>query len=44
MASKRRGMPLPDYMLMLKEAGLNSIPGTAAEILDDSVRKIPESE
>ncbi len=32
-------MPLRDYLLMLKEAGLNSIPGTAAEILDDSVRK-----
>src|SRR5260370_37538144 len=24
---------------MLKEAGLNSIPGTAAEILDDNVRR-----
>src|SRR5579862_9480986 len=32
-------LPLRDYMLMLKDAGLNSIPGTAAEILDDSVRK-----
>lgn len=32
-------LPLRDYMLMLKGAGLNSIPGTAAEILDDSVRK-----
>jgi 7,8-didemethyl-8-hydroxy-5-deazariboflavin synthase CofH subunit len=32
-------LPLRDYMLMLKEAGLNSIPGTAAEILDDDVRK-----
>ncbi|MDE3170229.1 MAG: 5-amino-6-(D-ribitylamino)uracil--L-tyrosine 4-hydroxyphenyl transferase CofH [Acidobacteriota bacterium] len=32
-------LPLRDYLLMLKEAGLNSIPGTAAEILDDSVRK-----
>jgi 7,8-didemethyl-8-hydroxy-5-deazariboflavin synthase CofH subunit len=32
-------MPLPEYLLMLKEAGLNSIPGTAAEILDDSVRR-----
>ena len=31
--------PLPEYLLMLKEAGLNSIPGTAAEILDDSVRR-----
>jgi FO synthase len=32
-------MSLPEYLLMLKEAGLNSIPGTAAEILDDSVRR-----
>ena len=32
-------LPLRDYLLMLKEAGLNSIPGTAAEILDDSVRR-----
>ena len=32
-------MPLRDYLLMLKEAGLNSIPGTAAEILDDTVRR-----
>jgi 7,8-didemethyl-8-hydroxy-5-deazariboflavin synthase CofH subunit len=32
-------LPLRDYLLMLKEAGLNSIPGTAAEILDDNVRR-----
>jgi FO synthase len=32
-------MPLRDYLVMLKEAGLNSIPGTAAEILDDQVRR-----
>lgn len=32
-------LPLSEYLLMLKEAGLNSIPGTAAEILDDSVRR-----
>ena len=32
-------MTLPEYLRMLKEAGLNSIPGTAAEILDDSVRR-----
>jgi FO synthase len=32
-------LPLHEYLLMLKEAGLNSIPGTAAEILDDSVRR-----
>src|ERR1700694_2803938 len=32
-------LPLREYMLMLKEAGLGSIPGTAAEILDDKVRR-----
>jgi 7,8-didemethyl-8-hydroxy-5-deazariboflavin synthase CofH subunit len=32
-------MPLGEYLLMLKGAGLNSIPGTAAEILDDHVRR-----
>jgi FO synthase len=32
-------LPLGDYLVMLKEAGLNSIPGTAAEILDDNVRR-----
>jgi FO synthase len=32
-------LPLREYLLMLKEAGLNSIPGTAAEILDDQVRR-----
>lgn len=32
-------LPLREYLLMLKEAGLGSIPGTAAEILDDSVRR-----
>jgi 7,8-didemethyl-8-hydroxy-5-deazariboflavin synthase CofH subunit len=32
-------LPLSEYLLMLKEAGLNSIPGTAAEILDDEVRR-----
>lgn len=32
-------LPLREYLLMLKEAGLNSIPGTAAEILDDNVRR-----
>jgi FO synthase len=31
-------MPLADYLAMLKEAGLGTLPGTAAEILDDAVR------
>ncbi len=32
-------LPLREYLVMLKEAGLGSIPGTAAEILDDNVRR-----
>jgi FO synthase len=32
------GLPLERYMAMLKDAGLDSIPGTAAEILDTRVR------
>ena len=32
-------LPLREYLQMLKDAGLNSIPGTAAEILDDHVRR-----
>jgi 7,8-didemethyl-8-hydroxy-5-deazariboflavin synthase CofH subunit len=36
---EKTGLPLRDYFLALKEAGLGSIPGTAAEILDDSVRQ-----
>ncbi|MGH9761537.1 MAG: radical SAM protein, partial [Blastocatellia bacterium] len=32
------GMTLPDYLAMLKENGLDTLPGTAAEILDDGVR------
>jgi 7,8-didemethyl-8-hydroxy-5-deazariboflavin synthase CofH subunit len=32
------GMELADYLMMLKEAGLGTLPGTAAEILDDDVR------
>jgi 7,8-didemethyl-8-hydroxy-5-deazariboflavin synthase CofH subunit len=34
------GMPLRDYLLMLKDAGLDSIPGTAAEILNDELRSV----
>jgi 7,8-didemethyl-8-hydroxy-5-deazariboflavin synthase CofH subunit len=37
---ERTGLSLEDYLLMLKEAGLGTIPGTAAEILDDEVRRI----
>lgn len=38
--SRRTRMPYPEYIGMLRDAGLGSIPGTAAEILDDSVREI----
>jgi 7,8-didemethyl-8-hydroxy-5-deazariboflavin synthase CofH subunit len=34
------GMPLADYLQMLKENGLDTLPGTAAEILDDQVRQV----
>lgn len=34
------GMTARDYLKMLKDEGLGSLPGTAAEILDDSVREI----
>jgi FO synthase len=34
------GMGLEDYLCRLKDAGLATLPGTAAEILDDEVRKI----
>ena len=33
------GLGLKEYLTLLKEAGLGSLPGTAAEILDDEVRK-----
>jgi len=36
---EKTGMPLRDYLQMLKDEGLGSIPGTAAEILDDRVRR-----
>jgi FO synthase len=34
------GLSLEDYLLQLKAAGLATLPGTAAEILDDEVRTI----
>src|SRR6476660_2447502 len=34
------GMPLRDYLAMLKDNGLGTLPGTAAEILDDEVRHV----
>jgi 7,8-didemethyl-8-hydroxy-5-deazariboflavin synthase CofH subunit len=35
----KTGMHLRDYLRMMKDEGLGSIPGTAAEILDDRVRQ-----
>lgn len=34
------GLSLSDFLARLKEAGLGTLPGTAAEILDDEVRAI----
>ncbi|HXV96123.1 MAG TPA: 5-amino-6-(D-ribitylamino)uracil--L-tyrosine 4-hydroxyphenyl transferase CofH [Gaiellaceae bacterium] len=33
------GLPLDDYLERLRDVGLASLPGTAAEILDDEVRR-----
>jgi 7,8-didemethyl-8-hydroxy-5-deazariboflavin synthase CofH subunit/7,8-didemethyl-8-hydroxy-5-deazariboflavin synthase CofG subunit len=38
--AKRLEEPLADYLWRLKEAGLATLPGTAAEILDDDVRAL----
>jgi FO synthase len=37
-AASKAGMSIRDWLGMLREAGLDTIPGTAAEILDDEVR------
>lgn len=37
--SKKTGLSTRDFLLMLKEVGLGSIPGTAAEILDTEIRQ-----
>jgi FO synthase subunit 2 len=36
--ARQKGWNVADYLMALKEAGLDSMPGTAAEILDDQVR------
>ena len=36
---RKSGMALPDYLRWLVEAGLGTMPGTAAEVLDDEIRK-----
>ncbi len=38
--AKRLGEPLADYLRRLMAAGLRTLPGTAAEILDDEVRAV----
>lgn len=38
--AKTLGLPLRDYLKQLKDAGLGTLPGTAAEILDDEVRQV----
>ena len=46
----KSGMSIRDWLISLREAGLDTIPGTAAEILDDEVRwvltkgKLPTSQ
>jgi FO synthase len=37
---ERTGMKLRDYLTKLRDCGLGSLPGTAAEILDDRVRQV----
>ena len=34
----RRGLPLAEFLTAARQAGLGSVPGTAARILDDEVR------
>ncbi len=38
--AKRSEVDLAEYLTRLKEAGLKTLPGTAAEILDDEVRAV----
>src|SRR5262249_45042379 len=38
--ARRLGVPLTDYLRELRDAGLSTLPGTAAEILDDEVRAV----
>src|SRR5881296_240543 len=36
--SVRSGLPIKDYLIELKRAGLGTLPGTSAEILDQEIR------
>ncbi len=38
--ARRSGVALVDYLAELRDAGLRTLPGTAAEILDDEVRAV----
>ncbi|MDD2858568.1 MAG: bifunctional FO biosynthesis protein CofGH [Candidatus Nanopelagicales bacterium] len=38
--ARRLGLPLRDFLIALRDAGLKSLPGTAAEILDDEIRAL----
>ena len=37
---QRSGMPVRDYLAALRDAGIGSLPGTSAEILDDDLRDL----
>ncbi|HEU4426032.1 MAG TPA: 5-amino-6-(D-ribitylamino)uracil--L-tyrosine 4-hydroxyphenyl transferase CofH, partial [Pilimelia sp.] len=37
-AAAKAGVPVREWLVMIRDAGLDTIPGTAAEILDDEVR------
>jgi FO synthase subunit 2 len=38
--SVRSGLPIKEYLAELKEAGLGTLPGTSAEILDQEIRDV----
>jgi FO synthase subunit 2 len=38
--STRSGLPIPEYLAALKDAGLGTLPGTSAEILDQEIRDV----
>jgi FO synthase subunit 2 len=38
--SVRSGLPIKDYLAELKDAGLGTLPGTSAEVLDQEIRDV----
>jgi 7,8-didemethyl-8-hydroxy-5-deazariboflavin synthase CofH subunit len=38
--STRSGLPIPEYLAALRAAGLGTLPGTSAEILDQEIRDV----